>query len=187
MRILASYCISPITLNIFAESILAQTKKPINDVDTWVDFDSNNLMDYSLARARNRCIDKAVSGGFDVLLMLDSDTVVEEIPQEWPAFQRALIRDYPHIGAPYQPGGHYAVRRDVFTTHRWCEDFKGFYFSDSDYLCNVCSDVEITVNEHFKLFHMPHAPRGREYGETMRNDALFKSRVSERLIRESRR
>ena len=157
MKILVAHAVSRSTHARYLAALAEQDQNVLRDVTVHVDWAMDDGAEYSLAKARNRCREFALRGGFDVLIAVDADTVIERLPSVYPPFGIAKVRDY--NGNPnYQPAGWYALRREVFETRAWCEGFKGHGYEERDYEDNVCRGVPIAIVGDFLCRHMPHPP-----------------------------
>lgn len=173
MRILAAYCVSPSTLARRAEARAQQDPAVLAGVDVWDDFAREDGPLYSLAKARNRCRLRAITGGYDLMLALDADAIVESLPAEWTDFGIALVRDY--AGNPdYQPAAWWGIGRDVFTRHAWCEGYRGHGWEERDFAEVVCHRVSKAILSDFRCRHLPHPPATPNDG----NAGLFRHRLS---------
>lgn len=125
---------------------------------------------FCLAKARNASIDYAIKHGFDWLVTLDADSVVLNMPTILPRSGFAQINVFQHPSqTPYHdfdlsnPNfwhlmGWYLIHRDVFSKHRFCEEFVGYGFEEDDYRLNVLKDVQPMVTD-MRAIHLYHPMR----------------------------
>lgn len=160
MKTLLTYCVSPSVYHRFQAARHAQDSVPRLPVDVYVDTSFTDGARFNLSAARNRCIDKAVRGGYELLLLVDADTLIESLTVSplLPDYGVAVVRDYG--GNPeYQPCAWLALRRSVFTKRRYHEGFDSIFWQDIDFDQNVCGDIPKTALWYeMRCRHLPHPP-----------------------------
>lgn len=184
MKTLLTYTVSPDVEWRFERAQSQQESGVIpNWVDRWVDRSNVSAEDFSLSAARNRCIDRAVSGGYDMLILMDCDGVVERmaLDETWPDFGTAVARDY---GNPeYQPCSWLALRRNVFERYRYNEEFASIFWQDFDFYHITCSFIpKEALWQKFRCRHIPH-PIATESPAIAQKFLADQDRYRERLSR----
>lgn len=160
MKTLLTYCVSPSVLHRYHAARQAQDAIGHLPVDVYVDTSFTDGARFNLSAARNRCIEKAVRGGYEILLLVDADTVIESLTVSplLPDYGVAVVRDYGGNPA-YQPCAWLALRRSVFTQRRYHEGFDSIFWQDIDFDQNVCGDIrKVALWHEMKCRHLPHPP-----------------------------
>jgi hypothetical protein len=160
MRTLLTYCASAAVLDRYHTARAAQLEFPELPVDVHLDVSNANGAGYNLSAARNRCIEHAIHGGYDLLLLCDADTVIESltVSELMPDYGKAVVRDY--AGNPdYQPCSWLALRRSVFAAKRYEEAFDSIFWQDIDFDQNVCRGIpKIPLWHEMRCRHIEHPP-----------------------------
>lgn len=160
MKVLASYCASPgVSDRLMASRHIQGVDYPgVLPISQYIDWDESPVETYSLSAARNRCIQRAIDGGYDLLLLLDCDSVVQSFcPSDLlPDYGAAVVSNYNGVAA-YQPSSWLALRRSVFSWARYHEGFDSLFWQDLDFANNVCGGVKkVALWYEFQCFHCSH-------------------------------
>lgn len=139
------------------------------DICNIVVSDLGSGKDFCLAAGLNAALNCAAERDFDWLLLLDADTILVSHPNDFPpsGFGPCQVwklgpTDIPelHPKIPWEESGPLLLGRNVFSKYRYCEEFKGYGYEDTDFYENVIGGAGIGRSfTDARTFHLWHPPR----------------------------
>jgi hypothetical protein len=159
---------------------------------------------FNYARCYNIAIDYAIKNGMDWFCMADSDFVLLRRPSTFPesngtyapAFVQSsrfpdeqILTSFGRNELPIMPSYYFLIHKSVFTRHRFCEEFSGWGFFDTEYAltCGACDETipdllgqrEAQFQTDMRIVHMwhPHSARQINREDTARNGEILMRRL----------
>lgn len=145
--------------------------------------------DPNISRMRNRCMEEAIRGGYDWVILADIDCLFYSDWTLFPGTGAGFLwwkREKPGVAWPMSFPGHeghspcsiMTLHRDVFSKFRFCEDFEGHGYEDTDFINNVLAPEGI----HFKTtdLHCAHLWHPTRWAPSRRhqNQGKYFERIS---------
>lgn len=123
--------------------------------------------DFCMAALLNGAISRAVAERADWLVLLDVDALLIHTITQWPDTGFSLIfkrnmdpgEGFDPLPSVFTHSSYFVLHRDVFTAHRFCEDYRGYGHEDWDYMETLRkNDIRIRETDG-RMMHRWHPPR----------------------------
>jgi len=154
---------------------------PLNYYDSLVitDFDHPDAINigkdpgpFCLSRFRNAAIDHAIKYHYDLLVLGDADSVfIPETLNENTIYSTALVAHLNEGETPFnvhgreqgilsfRPCSWFVLSREVFTKHRFDEDYKGYGYEDLEFNRRLNQHGFFQSSFSLLAYHMWHPPQ----------------------------